>query len=213
MAHHGLLFHRSRCHRLAFLSFVFCWLTAASVETRGQANDAEAKPESSPIKTTWLIVRHAERDGEADALNEAGEKRAQLLAELGKAFNVTAIFSTDFQRTRATATPLAEMLNLPIQLYRQPGLEELGVGGHDFSSSQVILVVGHSNTVGQWVATLAGVEPFELDHDDYDGLFIVTVEGSRKSYVRLNFGSSEKSPTPLPPEKMGPQRIQRDREK
>lgn len=200
------LFKFSTRHNLKFLCIVLCWLIFASAEIHGQTAPADSQPNNLQSKTTWLIVRHAERDGDSDALTDAGKQRASLLAELGQALNVTAIYSTDFQRTRATVTPLAEALNLPIHLYRQPSLEGLTAGGNDFSG-QVILVVGHSNTVGQMVASLADVAPFELEHGEYDGLFIVTVEGEKKNFVRLNFGSSRQSSTPLPLDKMGPQDV------
>jgi hypothetical protein len=66
---------------------------------------------TSPV-TTFILIRHAERDPGTDPpLNAEGQRRAQdLLHALGE--NVTAIYCTDLQRNRETVKPLADALGL-----------------------------------------------------------------------------------------------------
>lgn len=61
-----------------------------------------------------LLVRHADRlDASEDTpLWTAGEARAQLLARLLKDAGVTAIYTSQFQRTIKTAEPLANSLKI-----------------------------------------------------------------------------------------------------
>jgi 2,3-bisphosphoglycerate-dependent phosphoglycerate mutase len=178
-------------------------ILATTSYVAAQTPSATIVASETPQKMTWLIVRHAERDGEADALTDAGERRAQTLAELGQVLNVNAIYATNFQRTRGTAKPLAEALELSVNLYEKPTMEWLASVRQEHPGG-VILVVGHSNTVGRLVSLLANVDPFDLAHEEYDGLFIVTERGNERNLVHLRFGSSTTSPTPLPPEQMGP---------
>lgn len=73
--------------------------------------------------TTFLLIRHGETDwnaagrwqGHADIpLNERGQQQAQALATRLAATPITAIISSDLQRTVQTAVPLATTLGLPI---------------------------------------------------------------------------------------------------
>ncbi|MBA2303013.1 MAG: histidine phosphatase family protein, partial [Acidobacteria bacterium] len=49
-----------------------------------------------------------------------------------------------------------------------------------------ILVVGHSNTVGDVIAKLGATEPVKLGDGDYDNLFVV-IKGDTPVLVRLHF--------------------------
>src|SRR3970282_3027810 len=81
----------------------------------GVAMLAAATP-SPPVvpATVVLLVRHAERaPGSGDVpISDVGRARALALAELGKTTGVSAIITTQLQRTRQTAEPLAEALGI-----------------------------------------------------------------------------------------------------
>src|SRR5258705_288796 len=88
-------------------------LTLASQFAVAQSSD-NAKP------TTLILIRHAERgnDGTNDPpLADAGTKRAVLLVETLRNTSITAVYSTDYKRTRNTIKPLAESKSLDIKLY------------------------------------------------------------------------------------------------
>jgi broad specificity phosphatase PhoE len=142
---------------------------------------------------TIFVVRHAER---ADAgtsgasmmatdpeLSEAGRARAQALASALKDAKITAIYTTEYKRTRQTAEPLGKALGIEptvVQARDQAALiEKLKAGGN-------ALVVAHSNTVGPIIQQLGVSEPVKLSDDDYDNLFIV-VRADKAVLVRLHF--------------------------
>ncbi len=85
--------------------------------------------------TTLLLVRHATNDwvGERLAgwtpgvhLNEAGQQQAFALAERLAPMPIKAIYSSPLERAWETAAPLAERLNLPVEI--EPDLGEVQYG-------------------------------------------------------------------------------------
>ena len=103
-----------------------------------------------------VVTRHAEkavtnRDAQ---LSDAGRSRAAYLAKLLQDADVEYVHSTDFKRTKATATPTAETISAKVNLYAPSALPDLVAeirrtrGRH--------LVVGHTNTVLKTVELLGG---------------------------------------------------------
>lgn len=91
-----------------------------------------------------LLIRHGETDHNAERLalgrsdvplNERGRLQAQALAGALRArYQLDAIYASPLQRAVATAQPLAEALDLPVQI--EPGLIEMDIGeveGLDFA--------------------------------------------------------------------------------
>ena len=155
-----------------------------------------------PSPTTYLVVRHAEREGEEDALSEAGRRRAEQLRSLGELLHVSAIYSTDYRRTKETVAPLVEALGIQLQLYKEvtpQWLAELRAANR----GGVVLIVGHSNTVGMIASELGAASVAEIPPTEYDNLFIISEQASTRSLVRVRFGSSQPGRA-LSVEKMGP---------
>lgn len=149
----------------------------AAAQSRSGATNPARQPadDKKRLTTTWLVLRHAEREGEADQLSVAGVERAQVLQQLGQIFNVDAIYSTNTARTRNTVGPLATARKIEIQTYAEPSPQWLA----EIQSRHpggVVMIVGHSNTAGLIAGKLAGRKPFTIDHDEYDSLFIITTE-------------------------------------
>lgn len=167
---------------------------------------ALAQQDSDPAAgTTWLIFRHAEREGRADQLSAAGQQRAEVLKQLGTTFRVAAIYSTDFNRTKGTVAPMAEALDLQVVTYPVQGFDWLKEVEQKYQG-QVIAIVGHSNTTGELVAALSGVKPKPIAHDDYDRMFIVRTGGEHPIVLELPYGSSaaDKAGTKLESKHMAP---------
>jgi broad specificity phosphatase PhoE len=173
-------------------------LAAAAI---GQAQ-ATREPSTNQA-TTWIIVRHAEREGNADKLSAAGESRARVLATLGDVLNVSAIYSTKTERTRNTVGPLADALDLEIRSYSRVNKEWINQLSEEHRG-KVVLIVGHSNTTGVIAAKLAGTEPFDIGHDQYDSLFVVTANESSRNIVRLQYGPSSVGAASAEADKMAP---------
>ncbi|MGI9467617.1 MAG: phosphoglycerate mutase family protein [Rubripirellula sp.] len=161
-----------------------------------------AQNESANAATTFLVVRHAERDGNLDKLTKAGEQRSQVLASVGSALNVQVIYSTDTKRTKGTAQPLATAADTKIRSYKKPSKDWIASLEKNHSG-EVVLIVGHSNTAGVIAGLLANEKPFEIAHDEYDALFVVKVSKSGTQSVRLRYGSSSNGASSADPDKMG----------
>lgn len=146
----------------------------ATTPVTGSLPAALMGAEGDPIV---FLVRHAERatdDPRDPTLTPEGTERAELLATLLAGAGITAIYSTDWRRTRLTAAPLAEATGLPVRIY-DPGdstamaafaREVVEEGGR-------VVVVGHSNTVGPTVARLGGDPGTSIADDEYDRLYVV----------------------------------------
>lgn len=143
------------------------------------------EPEATAAPVLVLMVRHAEKadDGTPDPpLTEPGRERAACLAAMLHGFAPTHLFSSTYQRTRATLEPLATATGLTPTLIDpkddaawQRALRELPPGSR-------AVVVGHSNTLPALVAALGGrVSGLDaegnLPHDEYDRLVHVVAFG------------------------------------
>jgi len=130
------------------------------------------------------LVRHAEKDlsnpAEKDPqLTHCGVERARRLAIILKDIDLQAIYSTDFDRTRSTATPTAESKKLTVRIYDADKLDDVLQQLH--GAEQDALVVGHSDTTSRLAGSLAGMDLADIDDDKYDQLYeVVSFNGHAK---------------------------------
>ncbi len=136
--------------------------------------------------TTIYFIRHAEKidSSKNPDLSSVGLERA---AHWGKIFSETtfdAIYSTDFKRTQQTAAPTAENKKLDITLYDAKSL--------DFDKfktdnlGKTILVVGHSNTISDFINKLINQNVYAAIEDTtYGNLYIVTLNGDLITHLLL----------------------------
>ena len=136
-----------------------------------------------------IVVRHAERaDGGTTApgavmtnandpeLSAAGKARAQALAAMLKDAGVTAIYTTEYTRTKYTTAPLAAALKITTEVVsaREQAALIAKIKAH---TSGAVLVVGHSNTVLTIIKALGGTD-VTLTDSEYDSLFFVAPDGT-----------------------------------
>ncbi len=121
------------------------------------------------------VVRHGEKldDSKDPPLSPAGEARAARLAQMLAASGVKAIYTTQFRRTVQLAEPLARKLNVvPVV---NPGSDMAGlikkIKSH--GDGEVVLVVGHSNTVPEILKGLGHVGEIKIDDAEFDNLFVL----------------------------------------
>jgi broad specificity phosphatase PhoE len=132
--------------------------------------------------TTFYLVRHAEKvttdpNNKDPLLTEKGEKRAISLAKKLKKKKLTAIYSTDFQRTKLTVKPIAEKQKVEVKIYNPKQLKSWASTLLQEHRGGKILIVGHSNTVLETIEALGGKRPFaEITEQDYDYFFTVNIE-------------------------------------
>jgi len=103
---------------------------------------------------TLYLVRHAEKQANSSdpQLTTCGTERAKQLATLLSKVQIKTIYSTAYNRTMATATPLAIQKNLTINTYAPQNLKAFALQLK--KQKQTALIVGHSNTTPQLTALL-----------------------------------------------------------
>jgi broad specificity phosphatase PhoE len=136
-----------------------------------------------------FIVRHAERvDESSDSpLSAVGERRAEVLAVMLADAGVTAIYTTEYQRTVKTGEPLARRLGLSIARTSRPPAELVPEirARHE---ADTVLIVGHSNTVPDILAAFGHSARVTIANDEYTNLFVlIPGQGGPPTMVRLRF--------------------------
>jgi broad specificity phosphatase PhoE len=132
--------------------------------------------------TTVVLVRHADKvlgGGEDPSLSAQGRQRAKALADflagVDVVASVDAIFASQYKRTQQTAAPLAERLDLAVNIADADDIEGTAAAILSDHKGQIVLVVGHRNTIPLLIAEFHGSKQVEIAADDYNHLYIVTV--------------------------------------
>ena len=162
-----------------------CLLIVSACSTTSNVDNTESVTDV----VTIYLVRHAEKTKQQHdpGLTEEGIVRAIELAEVLRDKSLTTIFSSDYIRTKDTARPIAELLNLDIQLYDPRDLPAIAKTLKMLSGSH--LVVGHSNTTPQLVELLGGDSVSEINESsEYDRLYIIKIKPDGTSSDLLRFG-------------------------
>lgn len=129
--------------------------------------------------TTVVVLRHAEKSAAPAAdpgLTPEGEARARRLAALFAAAPVAAVYASDALRTRQTAAPLAARHGIEVTVRAGKDVRGLLEDIGRRYAGRTVVVVGHSNTVPQIVASLTrGRYDVQLGDGEFDRVFVVTV--------------------------------------
>lgn len=163
-------------------------ILALPLSVRAQAVAAPAGHPGGDSVVVFL-VRHAEKadDGSRDPdLTPAGRSRAGRLARILSDAGLTAVYSTDYARTRETARPAADEAGLGVHLYDPDAPEELA--SRLRAAPGRYLVVGHSNTVPGLVRALGGRAGGELGEAEYDRLYVVLLGPGGATTLALRYG-------------------------
>lgn len=146
--------------------------------------------------TTVVIVRHAEKMDEPASdppLNETGQARAQALLEVLGDARVDAIYTTQFARNTLTAAPLAAATGVAPTVVRAGGgadyYGELTRRIRTEHAGGVVVVVGHSNTLGRTIAALGGPDDVgDLEDSEYDHFYVLLLtEGREPRLIRAKY--------------------------
>lgn len=166
------------------LSIPFALALPCTLRTTGTVQATQLQ---KPV--TVILLRHAETvastQGHAGPeLSEDGERRAQLLAKLLAKAGVSQLYSSEYTRTRATLAPLAESLELEVEVVPAKQDERQVAALKELPPGSVAVVCGHSNTVPALASALGG-EAKELEqhpragavfpHDAYDRLILLSL--------------------------------------
>ncbi len=122
--------------------------------------------------TTIIFVRHADRDGSNDALTANGVTRANELVHVAERSGTTAIYHSGANRTRLTATPLANALGITMnQIASSTQTIDHIFNNH---SGETVVVAGHSDTVPEMIGLAGGPTLPHITSTEYDNLFVLS---------------------------------------
>lgn len=141
-----------------------------------------------------FLVRHAERmdAGTAAAgmmaadpdLSDIGRARAEALADTLRDAGITAIYVTEWKRTKQTAEPLAARLGIEATVV--PAKDTAALVSKIKAGGGNALVIGHSNTLPEVLAAFGIPDQVTIAEREYDHLFIVALSG-RTKLIRLRY--------------------------
>ena len=148
--------------------------------------------------STVVLVRHAERGTEPandPVLTEAGTQRALALREVLRGAGVTSIVTTHLQRTQLTARPLMETLGLTPIVMRAGGtahVDSVAATVRRRPPGEVVLVVGHSNTIPAIVGALGGPKLPDLCDGQYSMLYVLEFPASgAPRFIEARYGAAD----------------------
>jgi phosphohistidine phosphatase SixA len=112
---------------------------------------------------------------------------------------VTAIVTTQLERSKATARPLAEALHITPEVVRTGGpagdhVKQVAAAAMKHAGG-VVLVVGHSNTVAEIVEALGAKKPAPICDEEYDGLYLVVIQNGSAKVVKGRYGVATPRPS------------------
>lgn len=152
----------------------------------------------SQSTTTVIFVRHAEKASSPTGnpgLSEIGRARASELArqlvDADVVAGVDAIYSTPYRRTEETAQMLATALTIPITPYDAADSQSVVDDIVRQHRGEIVLVVGHSNTVPEMIANIGASKNVpSIAEDEFDNMYIVSIPwfGKTKT-IRVRYGT------------------------
>jgi phosphohistidine phosphatase SixA len=137
------------------------------------------------------IVRHAERANNAvdSPLSEQGKQRADALARLLKQAKVKAIYTSQFVRSQKTAEPLATKLDIRPVIVNNGDPDKTASLIRTDHPHDVVLVVGHSDTVGPLIKNWDSEAAVTISENEFDAIFILIPTGNSAGWIRLKYAS------------------------
>lgn len=148
---------------------------------------------------TIILARHAEKaapSGDPE-LTPEGMRRAEALAQVVADVRLTAILTTQFRRTGLTAAPAARAAGIAPSVLTATGnlTEDAAAVARAIDAlpaGSIVLVVGHSNTLGPIIAALGGPTLPDLCDGEHATLFtLVRPAAGPPHLLRSRYGAAE----------------------
>jgi broad specificity phosphatase PhoE len=142
-----------------------------------------AGAEVASAQQAVILVRHAELssvptvDPRSLPISEAGEERARHLADFLRDSGVTAIYVTDFERTIATAQPLAREIHKEPTVVAKSDPRELMERIRKDHAGETVLLVGHTDTIPGLLKALGYPADVRIGREDFSNLFVAIPKG------------------------------------
>jgi broad specificity phosphatase PhoE len=165
---------------------------------QGFAARIRAFREGHETTTTVVLVRHAEKESEGfdPPLSAAGRARAESLARALRDLPITAAYATEFKRTSQTVAPVCAARGIEVETIDASKTETVAAKVRARLHGETVLVCGHSNTVPAIIKALGVLTKVTIDDDEFDRLFVVTLEPDGARVLSLRYAAG--APLPLP---------------
>tara|TARA_B100001059_G_C17758235_1_gene541212 strand:- start:429 stop:950 length:522 start_codon:yes stop_codon:yes gene_type:complete len=137
------------------------------------------------VTTTYYLIRHAEKkrhnlEDKNPSLTYKGYQRADKWRDIFRYIPLSAVYATEYNRTKQTAQPTAESKKLPIFSYDASKMYSKSFQYNTKGKS--VLIVGHSNTTPAFVNKILGINKYkQIEDNNNANLYIVTVIDGKAS--------------------------------
>jgi len=136
----------------------------------------------------YILVRHAEKQGGDDPeLTSEGVARAERLSTILRGITKMNVYSSDYNRTRATVAPLVERMEEELSIYDARKLSDFADELENVEGG-IHVVAGHSNTTPNLANDLCNCTVFpSIDESDYTNIYVVVQSDSLSRTYLLNY--------------------------
>jgi phosphohistidine phosphatase SixA len=147
--------------------------------------------------STVILVRHAEKASATErdpVLSDVGAQRAKDLAAALADAGIGSIVTTQLQRTKLTAADVmaaTKLAPIVIQAGGPTHAADVAAAIRARPAGEVVLVVGHSNTVGPIITALGGPKMGDICDSQYSNLYILQLTAPTPKLIRANFGKPD----------------------
>jgi len=137
-----------------------------------------------------FVIRHAEQEltrGVDTKLLPEGRQRAADWATILRPSGLDLVVTTEIKRSQETGAIIAEALEVPRVEFSRGGSPGIAEFLRENYPEDVILVVGHSETIPKLLRSFGYTDTFPISTSAYGWLFIVTpLENGPPAVSRLN---------------------------
>lgn len=137
-----------------------------------------------------FVIRHAEQEltrGVDTELLPEGRERAADWATILRPSGLDIVVTTEIKRSQQTGAIIAEALEVPRVEFSRGGSSGIAEFLRENYPEDVILVVGHSETIPILLRSFGYQDTFPISRSAYGWLFIVTpLENGPPAVTRLN---------------------------
>ena len=159
----------------------------------GMAGAAGRTPPPAMAVTHVFLARHAERfaTGDDPTLTPAGARRSALLGRMLRSANVTAIFTTQFERAKATADSVSAATGAPVEIVHSDSSARLARIVRERFRGRTVAVIGHSDSLPNVVAELGWEGDEATKPWSYDDLCLLELRGDEPPrLLHLHYGGA-----------------------
>lgn len=146
---------------------------------------------------TVILVRHAEKATQTErdpVLSAEGMQRAKDLAASLSEAGIGSVITTQYQRTRLTASGVLDATKLTpivVQAGGQNHPADVAAAVKARPAGETVLVVGHSNTVGYIITALGGPKMGDICDSEYSNIYVLQMTSPTPRLIRAKFGKAD----------------------